>query len=92
MCIAIETPDFLTEVTTPGTFTEEGRQELRGVAVHLLVDNQKLQRGGYGSRMHYLLHVMPAIDHAAKVGWDRGEIYADADREFGQWLIDNAGQ
>lgn len=87
----IEAPDFLDGVITDGAYTEADRRELRDLAVHLLVDSQKLQRAGSGTRMHLLLHVQPAIDHAAKAGWDRGDIYAAADREYGQWLIDNAG-
>lgn len=92
MCQPIETPDFLADTLTPGAYTEDDRRELRDLAIHLLVDNQKLQRAGAGTRMHFLLHVQPAIDHAAKAGWDRGDIHADADREYGQWLIDNAGK
>ena len=92
MCTFIEAPDFLDGVITPGRYTEADRQELRDLAIHLLADNQRLQRAGVGHRMHYLLHVQPAIDHAIKVGWDRGDIHAAADREYGQWLIDNAGK
>lgn len=95
MCQTLDTPDFLIGIVTPGAsaaYTSDDRHELRDLAIHLLVDNQKLQRAGSATRMHYLLHVQPAIDHAAKVGWDRGDIFADADREYGQWLIDNAGQ
>lgn len=91
----LDPPDFLTGVITPGApnaYTEDTRRELRDLAVHLLVDNQRLQRGGYATRMHLLLHVQPAIDHATKVGWDRDDIHAAADREYGQWLIDNAGK
>lgn len=88
----IDIPDFLADILTPGAYTEDDQRELRDLAIHLLVDNQKLQRAGAPTRMHLLLHVQPAIDHAAKVGWDRGDIHADADREYGQWLIDNAGK
>lgn len=88
----LEAPDFLTGIVTPNAYTEDDRIELRTLAIHLLVDNQKLQRAGDGHRMHLLLHVLAAVDHAAKVGWDRGDIHADADREYGQWLIDNAGK
>lgn len=92
MCTAIEAPDFLASVITPGAYTEATRRELRELAIHLLVDNQRLQRVGARTRMHLLLHVEPAIDHAAKAGWDRGDIHADADRTYGQWLIENAGK
>lgn len=95
MCQPLEVPDFLAHIVTPNSpaaYTETDRRELYELAVHLLVDNQKLQRAGAGTRMHDLLHVQPALDHAAKVGWDRGDIHADADREYGQWLIDNAGK
>lgn len=92
MCTYIDPPDFLDGVITPGRYTEDDRRELRELAIHLLVDNQKLQRAGVGTRMHYLLHVQTAIDHATKAGWDRGDIHAAADREYGQWLIDNAGK
>jgi hypothetical protein len=91
----LDIPDFLAGVITPGApdaYTEADRRELYDLAVHLLVDNARLQRAGRGTRMHYLLHVQPAIDHATKVGWDRGDIHTDADRTYGQWLIDNAGQ
>ena len=91
MTTAIEAPDFLNGIITPGAYTEDTRRELRELAVHLLVDNQRLERAGGGTRMHLLLHVEPALDHAAKVGWNRGDIHADADRQYGQWLIDNAG-
>ena len=98
MTMTIETiaaPDFLAGVITPGApraYTEDDRRELRDLAVRFLVESQRLQRAGDAHRMHYLLHVMPAIDHAVKVGWDGGELHAEADREYGQWLIDNAGQ
>lgn len=95
MCTPLDRPDFLHGIVTPGApaaYTENDRRELRDLAIHLLVDHQKLQRAGCGTRMHLLLHVTPALDHAAKVGWDRGELYAEADREYGQWLIDNAGR
>ena len=93
MCQPLDVPDFLADVVTPGqpaAYTETCRRELRNLAIHLLVDHQKLQRGGEPTRMHLLLHVHPAIDHAVKVGWDRGEIHREADREYGQWLIDEA--
>ncbi|MEV4784025.1 hypothetical protein AB0K53_00975 [Streptomyces tuirus] len=95
MCQSLDVPDFLNGIITPGApaaYTETDRRELRDLAVHLLVDNQKLQRAGAATRMHHLLHVQPAIDHAIKVGWDRGDLHAAADREYGQWLIDNAGR
>lgn len=95
MCQPLDVPDFLAGIVTPGAphaYTENDRRELRELAIHLLVDHQKLQRAGAATRMHLLLHVQPALDHAAKVGWDRGDIHADADREYGQWLIDNAGK
>lgn len=95
MCQPLEAPDFLIGIITPGApaaYTESDRRELRDLAVHLLVDNQRLERAGSGTRMHTLLHVQPAIDHAVKVGWDRGDILAASDREYGQWLIDNAGR
>lgn len=91
----LDPPDFLTGIITPdapGAYTEDTRRELRDLAVHLLVDNQRMQRAGCATRMHLLLHVTTAVDHATKAGWDRGGIYADADREYGQWLIDNAGK
>lgn len=95
MTQTLDIPDFLQDVVTPGApdaYTEADRYELRDLAVHLLAENQRFQRAGRGTRMHYLLHVQPAIDHAAKAGWDRGDIHADADRQYGQWLIDNAGR
>ena len=92
MCKTIDAPDFLDGIITDGAYTDDDRRELRHLDVHLLVDHQKLQRAGDSTRMHLLLHVQVAIDHAAKAGWDRGDIYADADREYGQWLIDNAGK
>ena len=95
MCQTLDTPDFLVGIVTSGAphaYTETDRRELYELALHLVVDNQKLQRAGSATRMHYLLHVQPALDHAAKVGWDRGDIHAEADREYGQWLIDNAGK
>lgn len=95
MCQPLDIPDFLVGIVTPGSptaYTETDRRELRALAIHLLVDNQKLQRAGCGARMHDLLHVQPALDHAVKVGWDRDDIHSEADREYGQWLIDNAGK
>ena len=85
-------PDRHSHPQLPPRITEDDRRELRDLAIHLLVDNYKLERAGAGTRMHLLLHVQPALDHATKVGWDRGDIHADADREYGQWLIDNAGK
>lgn len=95
MCQPLDVPDFLLGIVTPGSptaYTETDRRELRDLAIHLLVDNQRLQRAGAATRMHDLLHVQPALDHAVKVGWDRGDLFAEADREYGQWLIDNAGK
>ncbi|WP_406122982.1 hypothetical protein OHQ89_12475 [Streptomyces canus] len=95
MTQTLDIPDFLQDVVTPGApaaYTDDDRRELRELAIHLLADNQRLKRAGRGHRMHYLLHVQPAIDHAIKVGWKRGDIHAAADREYGQWLIDNAGK
>lgn len=95
MTATLDIPTFLDGVvtpTSPNAYTEDDRRELRELAVHLLVDNNRLQRAGRKHRMHYLLHVQPAIDHATDVGWDRGDIHADADRAYGQWLIDNAGK
>ena len=95
MTQTLDIPDFLRGIVTesaPTAYTEDDRRELRELAVHLLADNQRLQRAGAGHRMHYLLHVQPAIEHAVTVGWDRGDIHADADRSYGQWLIDNAGK
>ncbi|MGW2721414.1 hypothetical protein [Streptomyces sp. NPDC001492] len=89
----LDVPDFLDGIVTPGSptaYTEDDRRELRELAIHLLVDNQKLQQAGASHRMHFLLHVLPALDHAAKAGWDRSEIHAAADREYGQWLVDEA--
>lgn len=92
MCTTIDAPEFLNGIVNPGAYTDNDRRELHDVAVHLLVDNQKLQRAGCATRMHLLLHVLPAIDHAVAAGWDHEEIHADADRDYGQWLIDGAGQ
>jgi hypothetical protein len=95
MCTPLDPPDFLAGAITPGApgaYTEADRRELRALAIHLLVDHYRMQRAGEGTRMHLLLHVTPALDHAAKVGWDRDELHAAADREYGQWLIDQAGR
>jgi len=92
MRTTIDAPEFLTGVITPGAYTEDDRHELRDLAVRFLIDNQRLQRAADAHRMHYLLHVIPAIQHAADAGWDPADIHADADRTYGQWLIDNAGQ
>jgi hypothetical protein len=92
---SLDVPDFLKGIVTPGApgaYTEEDRIELSDLAVHMLIDNHRLQRAGSGTRMHLLLHVRTAIDHAVDAGWDRGAIHIEADRTWGQWLIDNAGQ
>lgn len=91
----LDIPDFLDGIVTPESptaYTADDRRELRALAIHLLIDNQKMQRAGDPTRMHLLLHVLPAVDRAVEVGWDHAEIHAAADREFGQWLIDNAGK
>jgi hypothetical protein len=94
MSVALEPPAFLNGVITPtpGAYTEGDRRELRTLAVHLLVDNYRLQHGGDPTRMHHLLHVQPALQHAHEAGWNTSDIHADADREYGQWLIDQAGK
>jgi hypothetical protein len=92
VCTPLAPPGFLKGIVTPGAYTEEDRVELRDLATRMLIDNHRLQRAGSGTRMHLLLHVRTAIDHAADAGWDRGNIHIEADRTWGQWLIDNAGQ
>lgn len=91
----LDIPDFLDGIVTSGSptaYTEADRRELRSIAIRMLVDNQKMQRASDPTRMHLLLHVLPAVDRAVEAGWDHAEIHADADRQFGQWLIDIAGR
>jgi len=88
----ISAPDFLVDIITPGTYDESDRRELRALAIKFIVDHQKMQRAGDTNRMYFLLHLLPAIEHAVAAGWDRQEIHADGDRAYAQWLIDNAGR
>ncbi|MFE6829107.1 hypothetical protein [Streptomyces sp. NPDC057690] len=41
----------------------------------------------------FLQHpVQPAVNTPTAVGWTDRQIHVDADRRYGQWLIDNAGK
>jgi hypothetical protein len=63
----------------------------RETAINLLVECSKLDRAGRDSSSFYRQRVQPALAAAAKAGQAAG-VFAEADRRYGQWLIDNAGR
>lgn len=60
-------------------------------AIDLLVECSKLDRAGRDSATFYTQRVQPALEVAAATGRNV-DLFAEADRRYGQWLIDNAGR
>lgn len=65
---------------------------LRETAVALNVEYEMRRRAGSPTDDFLTKTVVPATKRAVAAGADFDTIQADADREFGQWLIDNAGK
>ncbi|WP_432130606.1 hypothetical protein [Streptomyces tendae] len=65
--------------------------QARENAIRIIIASQKADRAG---RTTDPVHrqVVPALDQAKAAGCDLPSIHAEADRRYGQWLIDNAGQ
>lgn len=66
------------------------RDQLREAAINALVEDEKRERAGAASQ--YSTKVQPAINAALAAGCGGNDIYAEADRRYGRWLIDNAGR
>ncbi|AWT42575.1 MULTISPECIES: hypothetical protein [Streptomyces] len=60
-------------------------------AINLLVECSKLDRAGRDSSSFYTQRVQPALQAAAATGRNV-DLFAEADRRYGKWLIDNAGR
>ncbi|MFJ4785123.1 hypothetical protein [Streptomyces sp. NPDC088794] len=65
---------------------------LTETAVDLHVAYEKARRAGSPTDEFLTKTVIPATDRAVAAGADFDSIHADADRKYGQWLIDNAGE
>ena len=66
-----------------------------GEAGYVIVPRQpseKMRRAGAPTDEFLTKTVMPATNRAVAAGVDFGDIQAEADRTYGQWLIDNAGK
>ena len=61
-------------------------------AVNLRVDYDKKLRAGDETNSFLLDQVLPAVDAAINAGSSKQDIHNEADRRYGQWLIDNAGR
>lgn len=68
------------------------RSSLRGTAVRLLVELSKKERAGETTTRFYLDTVQPAVEAAVAAGCTITEVHAEADRQYGRWLIANAGR
>jgi protein subunit release factor B len=64
----------------------------KATAVARLVEMSKMDRAGQNTSSYYRGTVQPAVTAATAVGCNLTEIHAEADRTYGQWLIDNAGR
>ncbi|MET9190108.1 hypothetical protein ABZX63_33315 [Streptomyces tendae] len=65
--------------------------QAREAAIQAIIASQKADRAG---RTNDPVHrqVVPALDQAKAAGCNLPSIHAEADRRYGQWLIDNAGR
>ncbi|MFE0470512.1 hypothetical protein ACFW2V_02700 [Streptomyces sp. NPDC058947] len=61
-------------------------------AVALRVEYDRRVRGGDPADRFLLDQVLPAVEAAENAGHSKERIHAAADREYGQWLIDNANR
>lgn len=65
--------------------------QARENAIRVLIASQKADRAGRATDPVHR-QVVPALDQAKAAGCNLRSIHADADRRYGQWLIDNAGR
>ncbi|CAL9648889.1 hypothetical protein [Streptomyces sp. NPDC003781] len=65
--------------------------QAREAAIQAIIASQKADRAG---RTNDPAHrkVVPAIDKAKAAGCNMHELSAEADRRYGQWLVNNAGR
>ncbi|MFH8531530.1 hypothetical protein ACH4GE_24305 [Streptomyces tendae] len=65
--------------------------QAREAAIQAIIASQKADRAG---RTTDPVHrqVVPALDQAKAAGCNLRSIHAEADRRYGQWLINNAGR
>lgn len=68
------------------------RQQALETGVHALVTYHKKERAGDIDHDTYNTEVLPHADAAYAAGWTHRDLHGAADREYGQWLIDNAGK
>jgi hypothetical protein len=68
------------------------RETLLETAIASLVESMRRERAGEDVGSHYRDQVEPAVDAALAAGWTGRDIHGGADRCYGQWLIDQAGQ
>lgn len=63
---------------------------VREAAVVSLVDSMRRERAGQDTDSHYRQVVQPALNAARAAGYSGADIHGEADRQYGQWLIDNS--
>ncbi|MFF7308154.1 hypothetical protein [Streptomyces sp. NPDC008137] len=61
-------------------------------AVNLRVEYDKKLRAGDETNSFLLDQVLPAVEAAERDGCNKEDIHDEADRRYGQWLIDGAGR
>jgi hypothetical protein len=61
-------------------------------AVNLRVKYDKKLRAGDDANNFLLDQVLPAVEKAESAGHNKQDIHNEADRRYGQWLIDSAGR
>jgi hypothetical protein len=67
------------------------QQDAREAAIEALIASDQASRAGRHTDPAHQ-RVQSALDAAQAAGCNLGNIHAEADRRFGQWLIDNAGR
>lgn len=70
------------------------REQLLETAITRVVDYNKADRAGDIDPAGNVFNtvVQPAVDAAHAAGWGSRDLFGEADRRYGQWLIDNAGK
>lgn len=64
----------------------------KAAAVTRLVEMSRMERAGQNTGSYYRNTVQPAVEAAVAAGCTITEVHAEADRQYGRWLIANAGR